>query len=126
MLSSTLSPDCTRTVAPASFLKALGAENKPLSNPEYEALVRVEFPAFVSQQIEMHRLVVDEVQKSAFLHLEFHATLLGEKKYDLEFVFFLNMTESCDKVKSITQFLDTAACVEARGVIHDMLASQSC
>lgn len=123
-LSSSLSPDCMRHIAPSSFLASLGMEAKPISNAEYEAIVRIEFPAFTSNEVSILRTAIDETQKSAFLLAELQCTLSNGKEYSLEFVFFLDMTESCDKIKSVTQFMDTAKCVEARGFIHEILSSQ--
>jgi hypothetical protein len=124
ILSSSLSPDCTRHIAPTSFLATLGLENRPISNAEYEAIVQTEFPAFASNQVTIQRMAIDEGQKSAFLLAELKCVLQNGKEYSLEFVFLLDMTESCEKVRAITQFLDTAKCTEARGLIHEILSSQ--
>ncbi|KAJ9659604.1 hypothetical protein H2198_003017 [Neophaeococcomyces mojaviensis] len=120
-LSTTLSPECTRTILPSSFLASLGRENKPISNAAYEAVVKSEFPAFQSQKIRLNRLAIDEVQKSAFLLINVEVSLRDTHTYDLDFAFLIEMTEPCDKIKAVTQFLDTAKCVEARGKIDAIL-----
>ena len=120
-LSTTLSPECIRTVLPSSFLASLGRENKPISNTAYEAIVKSEFPAFQSQNIQLNRLAIDDVQKSAFLLISIEVTLLDAQTYNLDFAFLIEMTDSSDKIKAVTQFLDTAKCVEARGKIDAIL-----
>jgi hypothetical protein len=123
LLSSTLTPDCARSVAPASFLPSLGVNNVSLSNAEYEAIVQAELPAMEAARVQVARLAVDPVQKCAFVTAAFHITLKGRPESCLEFVFLLDMAESGDRIKGISQFLDTAECIKERAVIRDILSA---
>ena len=123
-LSSTLTQDCTRSIAPASFLPTLGVRNVSFSNTEYEAIIGAEFPAIDAARIEVKRLAVDDIQKSAFIKGDFHLTLKGQPESCLEFMFLLDMVESGDRVERIIQFVDTAESMKGRAIIHDILSNQ--
>jgi hypothetical protein len=112
LLSKELSPDCSRTVLPSGFLASLGQVEKALSNQEYEAALQWELPGYKTNQVTLRRTEIDDRKKSATVWVEFAHVLTNEKQYRLDFLFLLDMNDSCDSIKAITQFLDTAKCGE--------------
>ena len=124
VLSSALTPDCKRHVLPSSFLASQGMEAKPISNAEFEAIIRNEFPAFKSCEASIVRTSVDETQKSASLIVEQKCVLTDGREYALDFAYFLDLTDDCDRIKAVTQFMDTTKFVETRVCIREVLSAK--
>ena len=107
-LSTTLTSDCSRTMQPKAFAEILGLQHNPVSVAGYEAIVQGEPPALEVGQINLEKLMIDTEKKAASLKVSIHAEFKGRAKDILEFILFLDFTESCDQVMAVVQFADTA------------------
>jgi hypothetical protein len=56
----------------------------------------------------MEKLVIDTEKKTAPFKVNIHVQLKEDVKDILEFVFMLDLAGSCDQVKAVVQFADTA------------------
>ena len=124
-VSLTLTHDCTRMLQPKAFAETLGFQHNPISVAEYEAVVASELTALVVGRIDMERLVVDTEKKAASLKVDIHIQLKNGAKHVMEFVYMLDFTESCEQVKAINQFADTAKINEVLSQIKAIVIGQN-
>jgi len=106
-LSKTLTPDCVRSMQPKAFANLLGLTHNPITVADYEAIAVNELPALEVKRVDIVKLIIDPEKKTACVKTDLHCLMKSGAKENLEFVFMLDFTDSCDQVKAVIQFADT-------------------
>lgn len=123
-LSTTLTPDCIRSMQPKAFAETLGLSHNPISVADYENIAKNEVPALTVGQIDLEQLTVDTEKKTASIKVNIHVEMKDGPKEMLEFVYFLDFTDSCDQIKAVVQFADTAKINDIVAMIKDIMTNQ--
>lgn len=125
VFSATLTPTCKRYFRPSSFFAGSPEmASYGLSNAEYEARIAPEIAVLETWRIDIKKIIVDEVERTAIVRSDHHLTMKGRKEVLLEFVFILDMDETGEKVDKVEQYMDTAGCYNYMQIMEEVAKEQ--
>jgi len=124
VFSATLTPTCKRYFRPSSFAGSLEMASYGLSNAEYEARMAPEIAILETWRVDIKKIIVDEVERSAMVRSDHHLTMKGRKEVLLEFVFILDLDETGEKVDKVEQYMDTAECYKYMQIMEEVAKEQ--
>ncbi|KAJ7323040.1 hypothetical protein DFH08DRAFT_888609 [Mycena albidolilacea] len=124
ILSRTLAPDCSRSLAPESLIRTFGMpEGFSWTNEAYEQHMKPEVAIMEHATYEILFTAVDSQKRKSVARVAHHTKLRGKDAVRLEIVWFLDWNEDGSKVKKIAEFVDTAESIKIAQSMKESVAS---
>ncbi|KAK0640669.1 hypothetical protein B0T16DRAFT_201063 [Cercophora newfieldiana] len=126
LLSTVLSPTCTREVAPASFLTALGMPTDlAFTNKQYEAMFAKELPVSRPTGLEsVINVVVDVISKTAAATCVYMAEFGDGVKEKMQFAWFLELDDEGARITKVLEFVDTMTAARYQKKVEELLQAE--
>ena len=122
LLVRALAPDCTRQLAPSSYLAAVGLPpGFLLTNDMYKGKWAEQLPAVIIQSTDILSLVVDAASLKAAAIAAHNAQFSDGEVRTLEFAYFLDFSEDGSKIAKILQFSDTDGSLKFQVKVDELL-----
>ncbi|KAI1078634.1 hypothetical protein F5B20DRAFT_546771 [Whalleya microplaca] len=107
IISRNLSPDCSRQIAPASFMKSVGAPpDLQFSNDAYQSLFEKDLEASAVLKSDILNLTIDAHARKAAARTVYHGKFTDGEEMSMEFAWFLDFNDDGTKVTHIVEVVD--------------------
>ncbi|AEO64453.1 4a813086-347b-41eb-9ab3-be981dbc1c2c [Thermothielavioides terrestris] len=125
LVSTTLTAECKRKLAPDSVMVALGAPPGPaLSVKEYEHIYSQSLPVARSVSVDVTHLSVDTGSKTGAARTVYVNRYIDGEEIVLDMAWFVSFAEDGEKVSDILQYVDGLEFVKWEARARELLEKQ--
>ncbi|KAL6917131.1 hypothetical protein FSHL1_008215 [Fusarium sambucinum] len=130
LVSTTLSDNCRRLIAPTSFMKSMGLPDEMIkqgsSNEVYEQQFMMQIPFVESTSCNIHDISLDQQKLKATVHLTHRIKLLGvDETFLIENMILLDFDERGERIEKIVEFTDVAESMKYMQTLQGLAAAKS-
>jgi len=121
-LSTVLTPDCLRTIAPLTFLNAIGAPaDLALDNKTYEESYAGELAVAWGKSLdEVANVVIDVEARTAAATTVYTNEFSDGGEFRFEFAWFLKFNEDGTAIERVLEWVDSAGTVKYHAKIAEL------
>jgi len=123
-VSTVLSPECMRALAPPSFLEAVGVPRDiSISVEHYEAQYAKEIHVFSIRGYDIRNLTVDVPSRKCAAWTIYKGDISDGSDLEMQITWFLDFNEDGTKITHIVEFVDSAYTIEFHKKITSLIAA---
>ncbi|KAI2627377.1 hypothetical protein GGS26DRAFT_561568 [Hypomontagnella submonticulosa] len=109
LLSTALTPDCSRHLRPNDFVARYPFVKAVESNTEHDARMVSAIKTMEETRVNIIETIIDPARRKASIYSEHWTKIVGCEANALEICWFLDFTEDGKKISRVIEFIDTAS-----------------